>query len=83
MARNLSQIERFGVRSDDREGDSADFLIDLKGIDVRHATNIVDDGHETRFQVWCLDVVLAADATDEVLGVETLRVDGGADELLQ
>ena len=67
--------------SDDGEGDAADLLVDIEGIDIGHATDIVDDGHETRLKVGGIDVVLAADTADELLGVETFRMTGGLDEM--
>ena len=53
--------------SDDGEGDAANLLVDIEGIDIGHATDIVDDGHEAGLEVWTVDVVLTADAPDELL----------------
>ena len=66
----------------DRQGDAVDFLIDVEGIDVGHATDVVDDRHETRLEVGRVDVILARHTTDKVLRVETIRMDGGTDKLL-
>ena len=66
----------------DRQGNAADFLIDVEGIDIGHTTDIIDDGHEACFDIRGVDIVLATDATDEVLRVETLRMYGSIDELL-
>ena len=45
-------------RLDDGERDAADFLIYLKRINIRHATDIVDDGHQSCLKVRGIDVVL-------------------------
>ena len=66
----------------DRQGDTVDFLIDVEGIDVGHAADVVDDRHETCFEVGRIDVILALHPTDKVLRVETVGMDGGTDKLL-
>ena len=50
--------------SDDGEGDAADLLVDIEGIDIGHATDIIDDGHDARFEVGGIDVVLTRHTTD-------------------
>ena len=65
-----------------RQGDAVDLLVDVEGVDIGHAADIVDDGHEARFEVGGVDVVLARHTADEVLGVEALGMDGGPDEFL-
>ena len=50
----------------DWQGNAADFLIDVEGIDIGHATDIIDDGHQACFDIRGVDVVLATDAADEV-----------------
>ena len=65
-----------------RQGDTVDLLVDIQGVDIGHAADEVDDGHEARLQIRGIDVVLAADAADKVLGIEALWMDGGLDELL-
>ena len=67
---------------DNREGDAVDFLVNVEGIDVGHAADVVDDGHETCFQVRGIDVVLARHTADEVFGVEPLGMNGRPYELL-
>ena len=66
-----------------REGCAVDFLVDVEGVDIGHATDIVDDGHDARLELRGVDLVLARNTTDEVLGVETLRMDHSPDELLE
>ena len=36
------------MESHDGQGDAADFLIDVEGIDIGHAADVVDDGHCNR-----------------------------------
>ena len=50
----------------DRQGNAADFLIDVEGIDIGHTADIIDDGHQACFDIRGIDVVLATDAADEV-----------------
>ena len=47
-----------------RKRDAVDLLVDIEGVDISHATNVVDDGHEARFEVRCIDIVLARHTTD-------------------
>ena len=68
---------------DDRQTDAFYLLVDIQGIYIRHATDIVDDGHDARLELRGVDLVLARNTTDEVLGVETLRMDHSPDELLE
>ena len=44
-------VVRFFTISDNREGDAADLLVFVEGIDVGHATDVVDDGHEAGLEV--------------------------------
>ena len=46
--------------SDDGQRDAVNLLVDVQGIDVGHAADIVDDSHEPCLQVIALYVVLAA-----------------------
>ena len=62
----LSCHNRKGIL-DDGQRDAAYFLIDIEGVDIGHAADIVDDGHEAGLQVRTGYVVLAAHATDELL----------------
>ena len=43
---------------DDGQRDAVNLLIDIEGIDVGHARNIVYDSHEARLKVVSIDVVL-------------------------
>ena len=62
------------------KADAIDLLIDVEGIDVGHATDIVYHRHDALFQVGVVDVILAAHSANELLGVEASRADGGIDE---
>ena len=70
------------VISDDRQADATHLLIDVECIDIGHAANIVDHGHEARLQVGTLYLILAAEAADDLLGVEAVGIDGGVDQRL-
>ena len=65
-----------------RQADAIDLLVDVEGIDVGHSTDIVEDSHDALLQVGVVDVVLAAYTADELLGIETGRVDGGINKHL-
>ena len=77
-----AKIVNNAIESHYRKRDAVDFLVDIEGVDISHATDVVDDGHEARFEVWGINIVLARHTTDQMLGVETLWMDGGSDELL-
>ena len=64
-----------------RQGNAANLLVFIQGIDIRHATDVVDNSHETCLKIWGTDMVLAADTPDELSGVETLGMNGSLDEL--
>lgn len=70
------------VISDYREADATHLLIDVEGIDIGHAADIVYHGHEARLEVGALDFILAAEAAYDLLGVEAVGVDGGGDQRL-
>ena len=65
-----------------RQTDSVDLLIDVERIDVGHAADVIQYSHDSLFQILVLDVVLAANPAQELLGIETGRVDGCFDENL-
>ena len=46
--------------------DSDNLLVFIKGVDVGHAADIVDDGHDAGFERGGGDVVLTADTADEL-----------------
>ena len=50
--------------SDYRQRDAIDLLIDVEGVDIRHAADIVHDSHQPRFEVIAMDVVLTAEPLD-------------------
>ena len=67
---------------DDRQTDAFYLLVDIQGIYIRHATDIVDDGHDTGLQIRGVDIILTAHAVDELSGIETVGVYGSLDERL-
>ena len=79
--RSDSETEKLINKSHNGQGDAADFLIDVEGVDVGHAADIVDDGHETCFQIGGIDVVLTADTADELFRVEAVRMMGSLNEM--
>ena len=66
--------------SDDGQGNSIDLLIDVQGKDIRHAADVVDDGHQARFQVIAVDIILTAEAADELLRMEFVWIDCGINQ---
>ena len=67
---------------DDWQTDAFYLLVDIQGIYVRHATDIVDDGHDTGLQIRGVDIILTAYAVDELSGIETVGVYGSLYERL-
>ena len=49
-----------------RKRDTVDFLIDIEGIDIGHAADVVDDSHEAGFEVGAVDGILAGDSLNEL-----------------
>ena len=49
-----------------RQGDADDLLVFIKGVDIGHAADIVDNGHDAGLERGGGDVVLAADTADEL-----------------
>ena len=68
------------IHSHDRQRDSIDFLIHIEGIYIGHTADIINDRHDARFQVGTIDVVLAAESSDQLLRMKSLRRDGRPDE---
>lgn len=62
------------------ECEAVDFLIHIQCIDVGHAGNVIDHCHESRLEVGGVNVVLAADALEQLPGIEPVGVDGSLDE---
>lgn len=65
-----------------RQCDAIDLLIDVEGVDIRHAADIVHDCHQPRFEVIAMDVVLAAEPLDELLAMKFLGMHGSVDKCL-
>ena len=70
------------VASDNRQGDAVNLLVDVEGIDVGHARDVVDDGHEAGLEVGALNGILAADAANELLRVVAVGVHDSLRHLL-
>ena len=68
--------------SDNWQGDAVNLLVDVQGIDIGHAADVVNHGHDARFEVRTLYVVLTAEPPHELLRIETVGVDGRLDERL-
>ena len=49
------------------KADTIDLLIDVKGIDVGHATDVIYHRHDALLQVRVVDVVQATHTADELL----------------
>ena len=64
-----------------RQTRAVDLLIEIEGEDIGHAADEIDDSHDAGFEIVGLDVVLAADTAEELLGVETLRMYGSISHL--
>ena len=47
--------------------DAVDLLVDVERIDVGHAADVVEHGHDAGFQLVAVDVVLTAEAPYELL----------------
>ena len=67
---------------DDWQTDAFDLLVDIQGVYIRHATDIVDNGHDTGLQIRGVDIILTAHAVDELSGIKTVGVYGSLDERL-
>ena len=68
--------------SNDRQRYAINLLIDVQGLDIGHAADIVNHGHDACFEIRTLYVVLAAEPPHELLRIETVGVDGRLDERL-
>ncbi len=42
-----------------RQGDAVDLLVDIEGVDIGHAADVVDDGHDAGLEVGGVYLVLA------------------------
>ena len=65
-----------------RQTRAVNLLIEIEGKDIGHAADEINDSHEAGFEIVGVDVVLVADTTEELLGVETLWVNGCLGHLL-
>ena len=65
-----------------RQTCAVNLLIEIEGKDIGHAADEINDSHEAGFEIVGVDVVLAADTTEKLLGVETLWVNGCLGHLL-
>ena len=59
----------------DGERNAINFLVDIECIYVSHATDKVDNSHDSRFKIVAMDIILTADTTDKLLRVESFGVD--------
>ena len=59
----------------DGERNAINFLVDIERIYVSHATDKVDNSHDSRFKIVAMDIILTADTTDKLLRVESFGVD--------
>ena len=57
-------------------------MIDVEGIDIGHAADVVDDGHEAHLQVGVVNMVLAGHTTNELLRIVAVGVHDGLNHLL-
>ena len=78
----FAYLRKEGVSLYNRQADAVDFLIDVERIDVCHAADVIQYSHDSLFQILVLDVVLTAYPAQELLGIETGRIDGCFDENL-
>ena len=67
---------------DDGEAHAVEFTVEIEGIDVRHAGDVVEHGHEAVVETRGTDLILTRDAVEEQLGVGPVGVHGSFHHLV-